>query len=55
VIVPPTEEAVDVPALAGAIEALRAQGLTGPVVLRTFIHHWIHPLRERAHSLWLHL
>ena len=51
---PLAEEAVDVPALVGAIEALRGQGLTRLVVVRTFIHRWILPLRERAHPLWLH-
>jgi hypothetical protein len=48
------EEAANVPALMGAIEALREQGLTGPVVVRTFIQCRILPLRERAHPLWLH-
>jgi hypothetical protein len=38
----------------GAIEALRAQGLTRPVMVRTFIRHWILLLRERAHPLWQH-
>jgi hypothetical protein len=51
---PQAEDAVDVPALIGAIEALRALGLTGPVVVCMFIHRWILSLRERAHSLWLH-
>jgi hypothetical protein len=52
---PTVEEAVDVPALVGAIEVLRAQGLTGLVAVQTFIHRWILPLRERVHPLWLHL
>ena len=51
---PQAEDVVDVPALVGAIEALRGQGLTRLVVVRTFIHRWILPLRERAHPLWLH-
>jgi hypothetical protein len=37
-----------------AIEALKEQGLTGLVVVRTFIHLGILPLRERAHLLWQH-
>ena len=37
-----------------AIKALSAQGLAGPVVVRSFIHRRILPLRERAHSLWLY-
>jgi sirohydrochlorin ferrochelatase len=32
------EMAKDIPALMRAIEALRAQGLTEPVVVHTFIH-----------------
>ena len=51
---PLVEEATKVPTLIGAIETLRAQGLTGPMVVRVFIHRWILPLRERAHPLWLH-
>ena len=35
---PLEEEVADVPTLLVAIEALKAQGLTGPVVVRTFIH-----------------
>jgi hypothetical protein len=49
---PLVEEATEVPALVGAIKALRAQGLTAPVVVRTFIQRWILQLRERAHPLW---
>jgi hypothetical protein len=30
-------EVADVPALVGAVDALRGQGLTGPVIIRTFI------------------
>ena len=51
---PLAEEAVDVPTLVGAIKALRAQGLTEPVVVRMFLHHQILPLRQRTHLLWLH-
>ena len=51
---PLAEEAAEVLALVGAIEALRSQGLTGLVVVRTFIQHQILPLRERAHLLWQH-
>jgi ABC-type sugar transport system substrate-binding protein len=43
---------MEVPAVMGAIRALKEQGLTGPVVVRTFIHHKILPLRERVHPLW---
>lgn len=46
------DEAVGVLALMEVIEALKEQGLTGPVVVRTFIHHRILPLRERTHPLW---
>jgi hypothetical protein len=52
--VPLVGEVAEVPALMGAIEALKAQGLTRPVVVRTFIQHQILPLRERAHPLWQH-
>jgi hypothetical protein len=38
----------------GAIEALRVQGLTRPVVVRTFIRHRILPMREQAQVLWQH-
>jgi hypothetical protein len=51
---PLVKEAMDMPTLVGAIEALRAQGLTIAVVVRTFIHRQILPLRERVHPLWLH-
>jgi hypothetical protein len=34
---PLVEEAVEVPALMGAIEVLKAQGLTGPMVVHTFV------------------
>jgi len=49
---PLAEEATKVLALMGAIKALRAQGLTGLMVVRTFIQRQILPLRERAHPLW---
>jgi hypothetical protein len=49
---PLAEEATKVPALMGAIESLKAQGLTGLVVVCTFIQHQILPLRKRAHPLW---
>jgi hypothetical protein len=45
---------MDIPTLIGAVEALRAQGLTRTVVVRTFVQCQILPLRERAHPLWLH-
>jgi hypothetical protein len=51
---PLAEEVVEVPTLVGAIEALRAQGLTGSVVVRTFIQRRILSLRERVHPLWQH-
>jgi hypothetical protein len=51
---PLADEVVGVPALMEAIEALKEQGLTGLVVVRTFIHLHILPLRERAHLLWQH-
>lgn len=45
---------MEVLALMGVIEALKAQGLTGPVVVHTFVHHRILPLRERTHPPWQH-
>jgi hypothetical protein len=48
-LLPLAEENTKVLALMGAIEALKAQGLIGPVVVRTFIQRQILPLRERAH------
>jgi hypothetical protein len=47
-------EVTEVLALMGAIEALKAQGLTRPVVVHMFIQRWILPLRERVHPLWQH-
>ena len=49
---PLTEEAVEMLALMGVVEALKAQGLIGPVVVHTFVHRRILPLRERVHPLW---
>lgn len=51
---PLAEEATEVPSLVGAIKALKVQGLTWPVVVHTFVHRQILPLRERAHPLWQH-
>jgi hypothetical protein len=51
---PLAEEATEVPSLVGAIKALKVQGLTWPVVVPTFFHHQILPLRDRAHPLWQH-
>jgi hypothetical protein len=45
---------MDVPTLMGAIEALRVQGLTRLVVVRTFIYHRIIVMRERTQPLWQH-
>ena len=51
---PLPKEAAGVPGLTEVIEALKEQGLIRPVVVRTFIHHRILPLRERMHTLWQH-
>jgi hypothetical protein len=51
---PLVEEAVGVPALMEAIEALMEQGLTRLGVVHMFIHHRILPLGERVHPLWQH-
>lgn len=50
--IPLAAEAVDVPSLMGAIEALREQGLNGLVIIRMFIERRILPLREWSHPLW---
>jgi hypothetical protein len=51
---PLVEEVVEVPALMGAIKVLKAQGLTGPMVVHTFVQRQILLLRERVHPLWQH-
>lgn len=45
-------EVTDIAALMGAIDILRGQGLTGPVIVCTFIERRILPLRERSRLLW---
>jgi hypothetical protein len=53
-LLPLAKEAAYVPSLIRVVKAPRVQGLTGPMVVHTFVHHQILPLRERAHPLWLH-
>ena len=35
-------------------EALKAEGLTGEAILRTFLARRIQPIRARDHTMWLY-
>jgi hypothetical protein len=48
------EEVMGVPAMLTVIERLRKEGLTSLVVVHTFIHSRILPLRESPHPMWQH-
>lgn len=47
-------EAMGMHSLLTLINHLGEQALTELVVVHTFLHRWILPLRERVHPLWRH-